>query len=170
MAGKHIISHTETEIVLKCYITDASGGTIDLSLQTDMTKSTQSYVAPTSIPDESSGALVQYTGSRVYITELWWGCKHNKHWDIARILDPAVPTLHNHYYLVNAGYFDYTGFADRIYANKDIRLIADGPAHLIIKLRKEGWASKVENATYGAYDDPTRIGASTTMSGSPDKV
>jgi len=38
-------------------------------------------------------------------------------------------------------------------------------------LRKvAGWDTKVENATYGAYDDPTRVGASTTVSGSPDKV
>jgi hypothetical protein len=38
-------------------------------------------------------------------------------------------------------------------------------------LRKvAGWATKVEDATYGAYDDPTRVGASTTLSGSPDKV
>jgi len=38
-------------------------------------------------------------------------------------------------------------------------------------LRKvAGWSTKVENATYGAYDDPTRVGASTTLSGSPDKV
>ena len=38
-------------------------------------------------------------------------------------------------------------------------------------LRKiAGWDTKVEDSTYGAYDDPTRVGASTTMSGSPDKV
>ena len=38
-------------------------------------------------------------------------------------------------------------------------------------LRKvAGWSTKVEDATYGAYDDPTRVGASTTLSGSPDKV
>lgn len=159
MAGKHIIAHTETEIVFKCYITDANGGSIDLSLQNDMTKSTQQYVAPTSIPDESSGAFVSYTGSRVYITELWWGCKHNKHWDVARLLDPAVPTLHNHYYLVNAGYYDYTGFSDRIYANKDLRLISDGPAHLIIKLRKEGWADKIEIPQFSIYDNPNAVGS-----------
>ena len=35
-------------------------------------------------------------------------------------------------------------------------------------LRKiAGWDTKVENATYGAYDDPTIVGASTTMDGSP---
>jgi hypothetical protein len=38
-------------------------------------------------------------------------------------------------------------------------------------LRKvAGWSTKVEDATYGAYDDPTIVGASTTMSGSPDKA
>ncbi len=38
-------------------------------------------------------------------------------------------------------------------------------------LRKvSGWSTKVETATYGAYDDETRVGASTTLSGSPDKV
>jgi hypothetical protein len=41
----------------------------------------------------------------------------------------------------------------------------------ILILRKQaGWATKVEEATYGAYDDVTRVGASTTVSGSPDKV
>ena len=38
-------------------------------------------------------------------------------------------------------------------------------------LRKvAGWDTKVEHATYGAYDDPTIVGASTTVSGSPDKA
>jgi hypothetical protein len=41
----------------------------------------------------------------------------------------------------------------------------------ILVLRKvAGWSTKVEDATYGAYDDPTRVGASTSLSGSPDKV
>jgi hypothetical protein len=40
-----------------------------------------------------------------------------------------------------------------------------------IVLRKQaGWSTKVEEATYGAYDDTTRVGASTTLSGSPDKA
>lgn len=40
-----------------------------------------------------------------------------------------------------------------------------------LKLRKvSGYKTRIEDATYGAYDDPTRVGASTTMSGSPDKV
>ena len=41
----------------------------------------------------------------------------------------------------------------------------------ILVLRKvAGWSTKVEDATYGAYDDATRVGASTSKSGSPDKV
>jgi hypothetical protein len=40
-----------------------------------------------------------------------------------------------------------------------------------IVLRKIiGWDTKVEYATYGAYEDESRVGASTTKSGSPDKV
>jgi hypothetical protein len=40
-----------------------------------------------------------------------------------------------------------------------------------IVLRKvAGWSTKVETATYGAYDDTTRVGASTTLDGSPDKA
>jgi hypothetical protein len=172
MALKHIIKHTETEIVFKCYITESAGGNVDLSVQNDMTKSTQVYVAPASVPDETGGALVDYTGSRVYITGIWWGLKKDKQLDITRILNSSGPVLHGHYYLINTGYYDYShsGIADRVYANKDIRLAFDGPGHCIIRLRKEGWTPKVENSTYGAYDDPTRVGASTTMSGSPDRV
>lgn len=53
-------------------------------------------------------------------------------------------------------------------------VITNGAAKEItgwIVLRKiAGWDTKVETATYGAYDDVTRVGASTTLSGSPDKV
>mgnify|MGYP006943626367 CR=1 FL=1 len=46
-----------------------------------------------------------------------------------------------------------------------------GYAELYLKLKKvSGYKSKVETAEYGAYDDESRVGASTTLSGSPDKV
>lgn len=49
--------------------------------------------------------------------------------------------------------------------------ISGGQAELWIRLRKvAGYDTTIETATYGSYDDPTRIGASTTLSGSPDKV
>lgn len=159
MSLKHIIKHTETEIVFKCYITDSNGGSIDLSLQNDMTKSTQVYVTPTSIPDETGGALVNYTGSRVYITGIWWGLKQNKQLDITRILNPTGPVLHSHYYLLNAGFYDYKDFSDRVYANKDIRLTFDGPGHCVLRLRKEGWDPKVETAVFGPYDNESVVGS-----------
>lgn len=161
MATKHIIKHTETEIVFKCYIVASEGGTVDLSLQNNMTKSTQVYVTPDSIPDETTGAFVNHTGSRVYITGIWWGLKNNKQLDIMRILDPVTPTFHNHYYLTGNGVHDFAGadFSDRVYANKDIRLSFDGPGHCIIRLRKEGWNPKVETAQFGVYDDVTVVGS-----------
>lgn len=159
MASKHIIKHTETEIVLKCYITDSAGGNVDISVENDCTKTaTQSYVIPTSIPNESADGFWNYTGSRVYITGLWWGLKKDKQLDITRIIDPAVPTLHNHYYLINSGSYDYKEFSDRVYANRDIRLTFDGPGHCILRLRKEGWAPKIETAQFSVYDDITKVG------------
>lgn len=163
MSLKHIIKHTETEIVFKCYITDAAGGNVDLSVQNDMTKSTQVYVAPTSIPSETDGSFItNYTGSRVYISGLWWGLKKDKQLDITRIIDPVAPTLHSHYYLINSGFYDYVNlgdFVDRVYANKDLRLAFDGPGHCIIRLRKEGWVPKVETANFGIYDNESQVGS-----------
>lgn len=164
MALKHIIKHTESEIVLKCYITATGGGTIDISLQNDCTKSTQEYVTPTSIPVETGGEFFEYTGSRVYITGLWWGCKAGKQLDITRILDttPNPDIVHGHYYLDGAGFYDFTnagGFADRVYANRDIRLIFDGEGHCIIRLRKEGWVPKVETAQFSIYDNTAQVGS-----------
>jgi hypothetical protein len=161
MSTKHLLKHTETEAVFKCYITDSAGGTVDISVQNDLTKSTQQYVAPTSIPNESSNGLTTpvYTGSRVYITGIWWGLKKDKQLDITRIIDPVAPTIHSHYYLTNSGSYDYKDFSDRIYANKDLRLIFDGPGHCIIRLRKEGWAPKVETAEFGIYDNTSVVGS-----------
>jgi hypothetical protein len=165
MALKHIIKHTETEIVFKCYITANGGGTINLSLENEMTKSTQVYVTPTSVPDETGvndlGPLVEYTGSRVYITGIWWGLKDGKQLDITRIINPTGPVLHGHYYLIGSNHYDFSpaGFTDRVYANKDLRLIFDGPGHCILRLRKEGWAPKVETATFSIYDDVNAVGS-----------
>lgn len=161
MSTKHVLKHSETEIVFKCYITDSAGGIVDLSVQNEMTKSTQVYVPPTSVPNELGpiGGFFEYTGSRVFITGLWWGLKVGKQLDISRIIDPVAPTLHGHYYLVNAGAYEYNDFSDRIYANRDIRLTFDGPGHCIIRLRKEGWAPKVENAYFGQYDNPGVVGS-----------
>jgi hypothetical protein len=163
MALKHILKHTDTEIVFKCYVVDSAGGTVDLSIQNEMTKNTQVYVAPTSIPDETGvnglGPFVEYTGSRVYITGVWWGMKKDKQLDITRIVNPTGPVLHGHYYLLGSGFYTYTDFSDRVYANNNIRLIFDGPGHCIIRLRKEGWATKIETSSFSIYDDTTQVGS-----------
>ena len=75
----------------------------------------------------------------------------------------------------NAPILDLTqyGISDSTNNNQNIT-ITNGTAKAVsgyITLRKvQGWSTKVETATYGAYDDVTRVGASTTLSGSPDKV
>ena len=161
MSLKHIIKHTDKEIVFKCYVTDSAGGSIDLSIQNNMTLSNEVYVAPISIPVETDGHYeTAYTGSYVGITGIWWGLKKDKQLDITRIIDPVTPTLHSHYYLINAGSYDFIshgGFIDQVYANRDIRLIFDGPGHCIIRLRKHGWASKIDDGL-SIYDDLTQPG------------
>lgn len=160
MALKHILKNSDTEAVVKCYITNSNGGEIDISLQNDLTKASQVYVTPTSIPDETEeGGFFDYTGSHVFITGIWWGLKKDKQLDITRILNSQTNEVHGHYYLTNSGFYEFTSFADRVYATRDVRLVFDGPGHCIIKFRKAGWATKVEDATYGAYDDPTQVGA-----------
>lgn len=71
-------------------------------------------------------------------------------------------------------YFDgQTMPPDNIEATKDIVVAITGAAcEVWLKLRKvSGYKSKSgEYASYGAYEDETRVGASTTISGSPDKV
>ena len=75
----------------------------------------------------------------------------------------------------NAPFLDLNsnGITDNTYNTYDI-VVTNGTAKAVtgyLVLRKvAGWDTKVEYATYGAYDDETRVGASTTHSGSPDKV
>ena len=68
--------------------------------------------------------------------------------------------------------FEGLGFVDTVGNTADIVVtIAGGEAAVYLKLRKvAGYDDKVETGLYGSYDDITRIGASTTVSGSPDKV
>jgi hypothetical protein len=74
----------------------------------------------------------------------------------------------------NAPVLDLTqnGISDSVQNTQNIVITTTGAASTgYLVLRKlAGWSTKVENESYGAYDDPTRVGASTTMSGSPDKV
>ncbi len=161
MSKIHILKNSETEAVVKVYTTEASGESIDINLQTWLTTPKQVYVAGASDSAETDGHFAEYTGSHVFITGIWWGLKKDKQLDITRIIDAVTPTLHSHYYLINGGQyeFDHHGFADRIYAHKDFRLIFDGPGHCILKLRKIGWQPKVETANFGIYDNESVVGS-----------
>ena len=68
--------------------------------------------------------------------------------------------------------FISNGFSDSVNNTSDLAFtIGNAGVTGYITLRKLlGWDTKVEEVTYGAYDDVTRVGASTTVSGSPDKV
>lgn len=125
MALKHILKLTDTEAVLKCYVVDAAGGNVDISLADDLTASGQTF----------SNVNVEVT-----ISEIYWGLKAGKQLDLTRIITAANNEIHGHYYLVNSGEYKFQGFVDDVYGSKDIRLIFDGPGHCILKLRKtSGW-------------------------------
>lgn len=161
MSKIHILKNTETEAVVKVYTTENTD-IIDLDLETWLTTPNQVYVAGSNDAPETDGHFVpNYTGSHVFITGIWWGLKVGKQLDITRIIDPVTPTLHSHYYLVNAGQyeFDHHGFADRIYAHMDLRFTFDGPGHCILKLRKAGWLPKVETAQFSIYDNVNQVGS-----------
>lgn len=73
-----------------------------------------------------------------------------------------------------AGALDFSGqqmIPETINNTHDVVVTISGAqAECWVRLRKvTGYTTKVEPATYGYYDDETRVGASTTLSGSPDK-
>jgi hypothetical protein len=125
MANVHVLKNTHNECVLKIYSTSSSGQTITANLNS-------SYIM---LDNE------QFVGDKTEVTirEIFWGTKHNKHIDVTRLLDHAANTEHGHYYFVNSGSHDFTGFVDNVYANADIRIVSDGPFHMIIKLGKSGY-------------------------------
>ena len=163
MSKLHILKNSENEAVVKVYTDNSSGEVIDISLENDLTTSKQVYVAGTSDIDElATGGFATYTGSHAIITGVWWGAKDGKRVDIERILSTGPDVLHNHFYFIGAGYHDYksAGFADRIYANKDLRVtFAGGEGFCILRLTKAGWKPKVETATFSIYDDTTAVGS-----------
>src|SRR6056300_801376 len=163
MAKLHILKNSAQEAVVKVYTDNSSGEVIDISLENDLTSADQVYVAGTSDIDElATGGFATYTGSHAIIAGVWWGAKDGKRVDIERIISTGPDVLHNHFYFIGAGYHDYksAGFADRIYANKDIRVtFAGGEGFCILRLTKAGWTTKVEPATFGAYDDETAVGS-----------
>ena len=122
MSAVHTFKKTRNEVVLKIYQTGSNGGTVQVELDSDSIKmDNETFV----------GADAQVT-----ITEIFWGAKKDKQIDISRVNDPVANTVHGHYYLLNTGHYDYNGFSDDVYANGAIRVVGDGPFHVILKLTK----------------------------------
>ena len=118
MSEIHYLKRSHNEAVIKVYVTDSSGDTVDIAIA-DLIAAGETFDAGT---------------ASVTIKEIHWGCKVNKHVDVSR-WDGVAP--HGHYYFVNAGSLEFTGFVDNVYADRDIRIVGDGPFHCIIKLTKE---------------------------------
>jgi hypothetical protein len=121
MANIHVLTNSHKEAVVKVYDTASAGNTRDINIASVIKRSDETF-------DRNL--------AEVTIKEIYWGAKKDKQIDISRIDDPVANTVHNHYYLINSGYYDYVGFVDNIYSNSDIRITSDGSFHVILKLGK----------------------------------
>ena len=148
---KTIIKNTNQETIVKV---GGTAGSATIALATDCLASTQALDGATQTADIVTCQVTGLLTSAVTIVR------------------NSVPVLA--FAPENSGLFDFEGqgHRDNVQNTKDLVVTISGAeAHIYITLRKiGGYATKVETATYGAYDDETRVGASTTVSGSPDKV
>lgn len=119
MANIHYIKKARGEAVIKVYETSSSGGTHEID------------IANLATSDETFDANT----ASVSIRELFWGVKHSKFIDVSR-KERGGSNVHGHYYLVNAGSYDYNGFVDNVYSDRNIQVDFDGPGHIIIKVSK----------------------------------
>jgi hypothetical protein len=149
---KTVLKNTNNETIVKIAGT-AAAATIDL--QTDCLASTQAIDGATQTVNIAGCQWVGLPTATITITR--------NSVNILTLPGGGADTID-----LAAG----SGYVDTINNTDDIVVtIAGAEAQLYLTLRKVGgYATKVEEAVYGAYDDRSRVGASTTLSGSPDKV
>lgn len=146
------LKNTNQETVIHFASSAAESGTITIA---NLTASTQARNSDAPIVDIVKWTFQGELGSKVTITRnaklVLAGAPENapyleaNAWGVPLTIENASDIV-----VVNGAAKDVTG---------------------ILVLRKQaGWATKVENEVFGAYDDVTRVGASTTLSGSPDKA
>lgn len=119
MSNIHYLKRTKDEAVVKIYDTQNSGDTIELDIANLI----------------SDGQTFDAATAKVTIKEIFWGVKHNHYIDVSR-KERGGTNVHGHYYLVNAGSYDYDGFVDDVYSDRNIQVELDGPGHIILKLNK----------------------------------
>ena len=121
MASIHYLKRNKGEAVVKLYTTEAAGATIELDIE-NLASNGQTFNANT---------------ASVTIKEIYWGAKKDKQIDVSR-KERGGSDVHGHYYFVGAGSYDYNGFVDDVYSERNIVVVIDGPGHVIMKLSKTG--------------------------------
>lgn len=149
---KTILKNTNQETIVKIAGTAASA-TIDL--QTDCLAATQALDGETQTVNIAGFQFTGLASSTITIAR-----------NSVNVTTIAAEGHDSIEFIAGNGYAETTNNTSDIVVS-----IAGAEAQLYLTLRKiGGYATKVETATYGAYDDETRVGASTTLSGSPDKA
>lgn len=149
---KSILKNTEVESIVKVAGTAAA---TTITLDVDLLSSTQ---------------VLDGTNQTAAISGLQWSGASNGIIEISRN-SVVIATLQAN----AAGALEMGGqsmIPDATEKQSDIVVTISGAqAEVWIKFKKlTGYTSKVETSIYGQYDDPTRVGASTTVQGSPDYV
>ena len=147
-----ILKNTAQEVVVKVA---GTAGSDTISLATDILAPTQELDGGTQTVNIVGIAWMGAVGSSIQITRN----------------STVVMTMGSE----AAALFDFTGqgmVPDTTENTSDLTVTITGTqAECWIRLRKvSGYKTKVEYATYGSYEDESRVGASTTINGSPDYV
>lgn len=119
MANIHYLKRAIGEAVVKIYTTESAGETVELD------------IANLGNGDETFDA----NNAIVTIKEIYWGAKKDKQIDISR-KERGGSDVHGHYYFIGAGSYDFDGFVDDVYPERNIQVLIDGPGHVILKLNK----------------------------------
>jgi hypothetical protein len=121
MANIHYFKRANREAVIQVYTTESAGGSYEVDIANLAT----------------TGETFNAATANVCITEIFWGAKKDKQIDISR-KERGGSDVHGHYYFINAGSYNYNGFVDNSYSERNILVTFDGPGHVIIKVSKTG--------------------------------
>lgn len=144
------VKNTNQETVIHFTSSAAESGTITLA---DLTASTQARNSATPNVNIVKWSVTGELGSKVTI---------NRN---GKIVIACAPE--------NAPYMEANAWGIPINndSTSDIVVtngVAKDVSGFLVLRKTAGWDTKFEPATYGAYDDPTRVGAATDVPGSPD--
>lgn len=155
--SKLILKKTDTHVAIKIGNTTGVPVTETITLNSDLLNSGKESILGGAVPTVSI-VNIQWTG----VSGTTFSISRNSQVIFNGDVVGSSPMNFNEF-----------GYVDNENSTFNIVVTIDGTSkgQLYIGLRKQsGYTTFVENATYGAYDDPTRVGASTTLYGSPDRV